>query len=87
MFYKVFIRPVLFLLSPEIAHHFTTAIFKILISIPGFKQLFFSKLKVRNNALNQTLFGLNFPNPIGLAAGFDRMQSFINPFNIWDLVL
>jgi dihydroorotate dehydrogenase len=80
MFYKVFIRPVLFLLSPEIAHHFTTVVFKILISIPGFKQLFFSKLKVRNNALNQTLFGLNFPNPIGLAAGFDKNAELFKSF-------
>lgn len=80
MFYKVFLRPILFLLSPEIAHHFTTAIFKILISIPGVKQLFFSQLKISNNSLNQTLFGLNFPNPIGLAAGFDKNAELYKSF-------
>ncbi len=57
------IRPLLFRLDPEIAHRFTVNILKmmpILQPVAGDK------------ALAVNLAGLCFPNPVGLAAGFDK---------------
>lgn len=70
--YKVLIRPLLFLMNPESAHHFTFGLLKILMKIPGVKSLFSAiyKPKGDNHAVN--LMGLHFPNPVGLAAGFDK---------------
>jgi dihydroorotate dehydrogenase len=63
-FYK-YLRSCLFLLSPEKAH--SLAIFAL-------KNGLLPKPSVDNNSriLSQTLWGLSFPNPIGLAAGFDK---------------
>jgi dihydroorotate dehydrogenase len=70
--YRTLIRPVLFLFSPETIHHFTFGMLKFLGAIPGFKYILKSKYVKSDNKLERTLFGLNFPNPVGLAAGFDK---------------
>lgn len=70
--YKALVRPLLFLLSPERAHHFTFSAIRLLCLIPGFKTALRSLFVVRNPALERNLLGLLFPNPVGLAAGFDK---------------
>jgi dihydroorotate dehydrogenase len=67
--YERFVRPVLFSLGPETAHRATIELLR------GASRL---DLALRMLGLCQppskpkTLFGLNFPNPIGLAAGLDK---------------
>ncbi|MCC6598505.1 MAG: quinone-dependent dihydroorotate dehydrogenase [Alphaproteobacteria bacterium] len=57
-------RPLLFRIDPERAHALT---------IRAMRQGVFPKCAVlTNSALAQTLWGLKFPNPVGLAAGFDK---------------
>ena len=57
------LRPALFLLDPEQAHGLSLAALKLLpLSAP----------KQASGALATTVAGLNFPNPIGLAAGYDK---------------
>jgi len=80
MFYKLFIKPILFLFAPEKAHHITTGLFNFLIKITPIKTLFFNHLIVKNISLKQNLFGLDFPNPIGLAAGFDKNAELYKSF-------
>lgn len=70
--YKFFIRPFLFLLPPETAHHFTLFMLKLVLAIPLIGQLFKYSFQFKNPSLNKNLFGLNFENPVGLAAGFDK---------------
>jgi len=70
--YKLFIRPVLFLFQPETIHHLVFKFLKILFLIPGIKQLVRSMYVVNDQRLERKLFGLTFPNPVGLAAGFDK---------------
>ncbi|MBL7934120.1 MAG: quinone-dependent dihydroorotate dehydrogenase [Bacteroidia bacterium] len=58
----------LFRLNPEKAHHVTFS----LIRTPGFSslaKLFFHK---SHPSLKKTVFGLEFENPVGLAAGLDK---------------
>ena len=69
--YKLVIRPLLFLLDAETAHHFSFSTIKFLSKL-GFSSIF-RKLFVRDDAtLEREVFGLKFKNPVGLAAGFDK---------------
>ncbi len=72
MFYKLLIRPVLFLFAPEQIHHFTFAFIKFFCQIPLAKTLLKGLYGVKKPHLHKKLMGLDFPNPIGLAAGFDK---------------
>ena len=70
--YKQLIRPILFKLSPERAHNITLRMLGVARRIPllgkGLR-LFF---KYDDPSLRRNLFGLEFPNPVGLAAGIDK---------------
>ncbi len=56
-------RPFLHSMEAEAAHLRTIALLKCLPPLPK---------QTSNPQLAQTLFGLNFPNPVGLAPGFDK---------------
>lgn len=70
--YKLFIRPIFFLFDPEKIHYFTFFLLKTLHKIPGVGSLFKSLFSYKNKSLEREVFGLKFPNPVGLAAGFDK---------------
>ncbi|MBC8050781.1 MAG: quinone-dependent dihydroorotate dehydrogenase [Chitinophagales bacterium] len=56
-------QPGLFLLDPERAHELT---------LQALERGVFPRGKASDAALRQTFWGLDFPNPIGMAAGFDK---------------
>ena len=70
--YKSFIKPVLFLFDPEWVHHTVFATLKAVNRIPGMGSLIRTFYQVKDKRLDRKLFGLTFPNPVGLAAGFDK---------------
>lgn len=70
--YKAFLRPLLFLFSPESAHHLTTNWFRFLLGLPFVRAIIRSKYVSHDRRLERTVFGLRFPNPVGLAPGFDK---------------
>lgn len=72
MIYKYLIRPLLFSFEAETAHNITFGLLKLVARIPGF--YFLSGLLYRREypQLKRTVAGLEFPNPVGLAAGFDK---------------
>jgi len=76
--YKLFIRPFLFLFNPETAHHFTLGLLKLVLKFPFAKSLFRFLYCVQDDKLKRNLFGLEFPNPVGLAAGFDKNALYID---------
>lgn len=76
--FRFFIRPMLFLLSPESAHHFALSALKIFLNLPVMKPLVRSLFNTDNSLLNRKVFGLSFPNPVGLAAGFDKNAEYID---------
>ena len=45
---------------------------KLLSAIPGVPVLIRSLYQVKHPSLEREVFGLKFPNPVGLAAGFDK---------------
>ncbi len=69
--YKKFIRPIFFCFDPEKIHHFTFSLIRFSHKI-GFGSIFRGIYKIENPKLERELFGLKFPNPVGLAAGFDK---------------
>jgi dihydroorotate dehydrogenase len=70
--YKYILKPFLFLLDPERAHQFTILLLRIVLNIPGSKWMFKQLYHIDDPRLKRTVFGLTFPNPVGLAAGFDK---------------
>jgi len=70
--YKLLIRPILFLFGPESIHHFTFRFIKIAFAIPFVKSIVAALHKPEGNKMEREVFGIKFPNPVGLAAGFDK---------------
>jgi len=70
--YKLIIRPIFFLFSPETIHHVVFFLLKLLRAIPGIPSLFGAFFSINHNNLEREVFGIKFPNPIGLAAGLDK---------------
>jgi dihydroorotate dehydrogenase len=76
--YKQIIKPLFFLLSPEKAHYFAMDLLQWAQRIPGVKRSMRRYFQVENERLRKNVFGLNFPNPVGLAAGFDKDARWID---------
>src|SRR5256885_12370929 len=63
MIYRSLVRPILFRLPPETAHE---------LALHALPLLPARWIKKRAPSIPITRFGLSFPNPVGLAAGFDK---------------
>ncbi len=68
-FYKRIIRKLAFILEAEKAHNIALKSFKILSNSNLIKSLIKKKFNIEKPL---KIFGINFKNPIGLAAGFDK---------------
>lgn len=75
--YKFFLRPLLFLLDAETAHHVTFFAIRLLSKL-GITSLFRKICVVEDPRLEREVFGLRFKNPVGLAAGFDKDAKLYN---------
>ena len=70
--YQKLIKPILFRFDPESVHYFTFSLIKIISVFPLTKSIIRALYQVNDDRLERKVFGLNFPNPVGLAAGFDK---------------
>ena len=70
--YKFLIKPILFLFDPEWVHHAVFYLLKVIHRIPGMGSMIRGLYHIKDQRLERKLFGLTFPNPVGLAAGFDK---------------
>lgn len=66
--YQNLLRPIFFRFDAERAHHIVTA----LLRLPLVARLLGWIYRFDHPALVREVFGLRFPNPVGLAAGFDK---------------
>lgn len=69
--YKSILRRVIFLWSCETIHELLTALGEKFGSSKTLLTMFKFFLRFEDNSLEQTYFGINFKNPVGLSAGFD----------------
>jgi dihydroorotate dehydrogenase len=81
MFYQQILKPFLFLFSPETAHEIVVTSFRFLLKLPLAKSIFKSMYALSDPRLEREVFGLKFPNPVGLAAGFDKNAAMIDEFS------
>lgn len=72
--YKI-LRNILFLFPPEWVHYFSMNCLRLLCSM-GFKNLISKKFKPKGNN-EYSIFNIQFPNRIGLGAGFDKNAKYL----------
>ncbi|MCB9314840.1 MAG: quinone-dependent dihydroorotate dehydrogenase [Lewinellaceae bacterium] len=74
--YKIF-KPLLFLFPAETAHRITVFFLDLAAAIPPVRQFLKNWYCLKSPQLEREFHGLRFPNPVGLAAGFDKNGSHI----------
>jgi dihydroorotate dehydrogenase len=67
--YERLLKPILFSIDPELVHEMAIATLKTLSRLPW---LLDAVPRPGDESLSREVFGIQFPNPIGLAAGFDK---------------
>ncbi|MFF0312743.1 quinone-dependent dihydroorotate dehydrogenase [Streptosporangium sp. NPDC004379] len=70
--YRFVFTQVLSRFDPEDVHHLTVRALHLLSATPVAKRLVHRRLAPRDPALRVRAFGVHFPGPFGLAAGFDK---------------
>lgn len=74
------LRPLLFRVPAETAHGLGTEALRTLAASPVARRALRAALEVRDPALETERWGIHFPNPVGLAAGFDKDGRSLNAF-------
>jgi dihydroorotate dehydrogenase len=82
--YRFLIRPVLFLFDPETIHYLTFKLLGLVGKIPGLNAILRNSFTLKDKRLEKTILGIRFPNPIGLAAGFDKDARLIDELASFD---
>src|SRR5690606_24149950 len=72
------VKPLLFAIEPERAHHLTMAGLQVVSSIPPLKLLLKKSWDFEDPSLHTNIMELHFRNPVGLAAGFDKNGAYID---------
>ncbi|HEX4351629.1 MAG TPA: quinone-dependent dihydroorotate dehydrogenase [Polyangiales bacterium] len=72
MFYRWFVRPILYALPAEAAHRLVMGLLAFASGISFIVALTRRLSSLRTPSLEVDAFGLRFPTPIGLAAGLDK---------------
>ena len=71
------LKPLIYKIDPETAHNIVEMILKTSRRCPLFFNPLISKNFVLDERLRQTIWGLDFKNPIGIAAGFDKNATMV----------
>jgi dihydroorotate dehydrogenase len=72
MLYQVLMRPLLFRFDPERAHELTLWLLQQLARVPTLQKLLRTMRPLVDARLRSHIWGVDFANPVGLAAGFDK---------------
>ena len=70
--YKHLIKPILFRFNPETAHNMTFSMLSFLRHVPFARSIIRAIYHRESPSLEKEVFGINFPNPVGLAGGLDK---------------
>lgn len=76
--YKHLLKPILFRFNAETAHNMLFSMLSFIKHIPGARALMRAIYKKESPTLAREVFGLNFPNPVGLAGGLDKNGEYYN---------
>jgi len=75
--YKI-VKPFLFLFKPEFAHHFALALLTVQIKMLYTIGMLKSTYPALKDRVKTKVFGLEFSNRLGLAAGFDKNGEYLD---------
>lgn len=76
--YKHFLKPILFCFNPETAHNILFSLLSFLRHVPFARSIMRAIYKRKSPKLEKEVFGITFPNPVGLAGGLDKNGEFYN---------
>ncbi|MFN0117011.1 MAG: quinone-dependent dihydroorotate dehydrogenase [Elusimicrobiota bacterium] len=78
MIYKNLLKPFIFNLDPEGAHNLTVSALKRVEAISPIKSFFSRNFSFGDPKLKTEVLGIEFPNPVGLGAGFDKKAELLS---------
>ena len=70
--YKHILKPILFAFNPETAHNILFSVLAFLRHVPLARTIIRAIYKKDSPTLEKEVFGIKFPNPVGLAGGLDK---------------
>ena len=76
--YKHILKPILFSFNPETAHNLLFTLLSFLRHVPFARSIMRAVYKKDSPSLAKEVFGIKFPNPVGLAGGLDKNGEFYN---------
>ena len=77
MFWRYLARPILFSMPAETVHHVSMGLYHGTM-LPPLSNAMGWVTRVRDPGLRMQVFGIDFENPVGLAAGFDKQAAWFN---------
>ncbi len=72
------LRSILFVFDPEWVHYISMNGLKFICKLPFGKKLLAAVFMPKGESHATNFLGINFPNPVGLGAGFDKNASYLN---------
>ena len=72
------LRDILFKFEPEAVHYFSMNQLKTICNTAIGKQMVSTNFSINHPSLQKNVFGLQFKNPVGLGAGFDKNALYLN---------
>lgn len=72
------LRTLLFLIDAETVHHLVMRLFALTLRYSWLRRRVARYFTIKDTTLRQHIWGIDFENPVGLAAGFDKNASYIN---------
>ena len=76
--YKWILKPIFFKIDPEIIHDWMTVFLHFLGKYALTRKIAYFCFGYSNSMLEQNILGINFKNPVGLSAGFDKNAALID---------
>ena len=76
--YKHILKPILFCFNPERAHNILFSLLSFLRHVPFARSIIRAIYKKDVPTQAKEVFGIRFPNPVGLAGGLDKNGEFYN---------
>jgi dihydroorotate dehydrogenase len=76
--YKLILKPLFFLFSPERAHYLAMDLLQAVCAVPGAKAILRRMYRPSSACREVQIAGLTFPNVVGLAAGFDKDSRWVD---------
>lgn len=82
MIYRA-LRRIFFLVPPERIHTLVFAFLRLITALGPLRRVLARWLAPHDPVLASTVFGVRFPGPVGLAAGFDKDGTGLNTWGPW----